>query len=108
MKTKQILLLTLVLAFFNGVNSQQIDYNAKAIKLIPEKSFLSNVDWKALFYDDTKKNIPALVGINKQIAIAPDESVFVLDRMNYSITIPQQMILISFPLLFEDREYLQW
>ncbi|MCD4664054.1 MAG: hypothetical protein K8R68_02210, partial [Bacteroidales bacterium] len=86
MKTKRILLLGLVLAFFNVVNSQQIDFNAKTIKLVPEKSFLPDADWKALFYDDTKKNVPSRVGINKEVIIAPDESVFISDRMNYTIT----------------------
>ena len=86
MKKKQILLLSISLWFFNCVYSQQIDYNADAIKLIPEESFLSNADWNTLFFDKSKKNVPSKVGINKQVRIAPDESVFISDRSNFTIT----------------------
>ena len=44
MKKKQILLLSIAIWFFSCAYSQQIDYNADAIKLIHEESFLFNAD----------------------------------------------------------------
>lgn len=86
MKTKRILMLCFVLAFFGELNAQPIDYTAKTIKLIPDKSFLPNADWKGLFYDETKNDIPVKVGIKKVVKIAPDGSIFISDRMSYTIT----------------------
>lgn len=85
METKRILILCLVLAFFGKMNAQQIDYSAETIKLIPDASYLPNADWKALFFDETKNDIPSKVGINKQVAFSPDGSIFICDRMDYSI-----------------------
>lgn len=85
MKTQRILILCLVLAFFGKLGAQQIDYSSEIIKLIPDVSFLPDADWKGLFYDEAKKDIPAKVGINKQVKMASDGSIFICDRMDYSI-----------------------
>jgi hypothetical protein len=86
MKTnKMIVTIMLVLIYLFG-SAQEINYNAKTIKLIPDNSFLYNADWETLFYDKTQKDIPGKVGINKEFVVATDESVFILDRMKYSIT----------------------
>ncbi len=86
MKTKRILVLCLVLAFIGKLNAQQLDYSAQTIKLIPDKTFLANTDWKSVFYDETKKDIPSKVGINKVVKVAPDGSIFISDRMKFTIT----------------------
>lgn len=86
MKTnKMIFTITLVLIYLVG-SAQEINYNVKTIKLIPDNSFLVNADWETLFYDKTQKDMPGKVGINKKFVVATDESVFILDRMKYSIT----------------------
>ena len=86
MKTnKMIVTIMLVLIYLSG-SAQEINYNVKTIKLIPDNSFLVNADWETLFYDKTQKDIPGKVGINKEFVVATDESVFILDRMKYSIT----------------------
>lgn len=79
-------MLCLVLAFFGELYAQPIDYSAKIINLIPDKSFLPNADWKGLFYDESKKDIPTKVGINKVVKVAPDGSIFISDRMSYTIS----------------------
>jgi len=86
MKTKRILFFCLMLALLSNTNAQQIDYSTKTIQLIPDESFLSNADWKELFYDEAQKDIPAKVGINKQVKIAHDGNIFISDRMSYTIT----------------------
>jgi hypothetical protein len=85
MKTnKMIVTIMLVLIYLFG-SAQEINYNVKTIKLIPDNSFLNNADWET-FYDKTQKDIPGKVGINKKFIVATDESVFILDRMKYTIT----------------------
>jgi len=86
MNTNWILTLAFVFAIIISGNSQQLNFNAKAIKLIPENSFLPNADWESLFYDKAKTNVPSRVGINKQVRIAPDGSVFISDRRTFTIT----------------------
>ncbi len=67
--------------------AQQINYSAESVKLIPETSFLSNADWKMLFYDESQSNVAGRIGLNKQIAVGPDERVYISDRSNFTITI---------------------
>lgn len=85
MKTKRILLLCVLLAFFGKVYAQEINYTANTIKLIPDKTYLPNADWKALFFDETKNDIPSKVGINKQVAFGPEGNIFICNRMDYSV-----------------------
>ncbi len=67
--------------------AQQINYSAGPVKLIPETSFLSNADWKTLFYDESQSHVADRVGLNKQIAVGPDERVYISDRSNFTISI---------------------
>lgn len=67
--------------------SQQINYNAGTLTLVPEASFLPNADWKTLFQDETLTNAAEKAGLMKQVIVGPDEQVFISDRNNFSITI---------------------
>jgi len=81
---------SILVSFFLMISfgmAQQINYNAKAVKLIPEKSFLPHADWEALFYDDTKSTLAGKVGLNKQLMVGPDERVYISDRSNFTISI---------------------
>lgn len=80
------LIISLLFTLTLNLAAQQIDFTSKTIKLIPEKSYMTNADWKAIFYNDSKKDVPTKVGLNKQVRIAPDGSVFISDRSNFTIT----------------------
>lgn len=87
MKTKTMsITISLFLMISIGM-AQQINYSAKSVKLIPETSFLSNADWKTLFYNDTKKSTLEKVGLNKQVVVGPDERIYISDRSNFTISI---------------------
>jgi hypothetical protein len=86
MKTKRIIIACLLLAFTVNLKAQKIDYRSKIVKLIPESSYLPEADWNALFYDESQKDIPSKVGLNKQIRIVHDGSVFISDRSKFTIT----------------------
>ncbi len=76
---------TLLLATYSP--AQQINYSAPVNKLVPETSFMQNADWKQIFYDASKTTEAERKGLTKEIAIGPDERVFVSDHLNYSISI---------------------
>lgn len=86
MKTKRAFIICILCSLFGNLLAQQIDFTSKTIKLIPEKSYMTNADWKTIFYDDSENDIPTKVGLNKQVRIASDGSVFISDRSKYTIT----------------------
>jgi len=86
MKTKRILILSILVSLFGNIYAQQMDFTSKTIKLIPENTYMANADWEAIFFDESKKDVPTKVGLNKQVRIAPDGSVFISDRSNFTIT----------------------
>lgn len=86
MKTKTIIFSLLLLLAALPLFSQPIDYEAKTQTLIPVESFLSQADWVSLFYDDTKSDDVSRVGVRKRVVVAPDESIFISDRYNFTIT----------------------
>lgn len=67
--------------------TQPVNYNAGALKLVPDASFLQDADWKALFKDETQTNAAEKTGLQKQVLVGPDEQVFISDRNNFTITI---------------------
>ena len=87
MKTKITCVLISLFLIVALATAQQTDYTAGDVKLIPETSFLSDADWKAIFYDDTQKSAVKKVGLNKQVVVGPDERVYVSDRSNFTISI---------------------
>lgn len=87
MKTTKTGLTVLLFMMLSAAFSQSVNYNLKKIQLIPETSYLSNADWKALFYDTTENNAPDRVGLNKQVVIGPDERVYISNRSNFTISI---------------------
>jgi hypothetical protein len=87
MKAK-ILSMTISLFLMISIGwAQPINYNASALKLVPETSFLHNADWKTLFQDETKTNAAEKAGLMKQIIVGPDEQIFISDRSAFTITI---------------------
>lgn len=86
MKTKRTFIICILCSLLGNLFAQQIDFTSKTIKLIPEQSFLANADWKAIFYDESEKDVPTKVGLNKQVRIAKDGSVFISDRSKFTIT----------------------
>jgi len=87
MKTKRIIILSLLVFSFTLNYSQKMNYSAKTQKLIPEANFLPNADWGAIFYDASQSDTPSRVGVSKPVAIASDERIFISDRYNNTITI---------------------
>jgi hypothetical protein len=67
--------------------AQPINFNASALKLVPETSFLPNADWKTLFQDNTKTNAAEKAGLMKQVIVGPEEQIFISDRNTFTITI---------------------
>jgi len=67
--------------------AQSINFNAGALKLVPETTFLPNADWKTLFQDETKTNAAEKAGLMKQVIIGPNEQIFISDRSAFTITI---------------------
>jgi hypothetical protein len=67
--------------------AQPINFNASALKLVPETSFLPNADWKTLFQDETKTNAAEKAGLMKQVIVGPEEQIFISDRNTFTITI---------------------
>lgn len=87
MKTKTLSVLITFFLIVNLLSAQNIDYKAATIQLIPETTFLANADWESLFYDASKTNAVEKAGLNKQIAIGPNERVYISDRSKFTITI---------------------
>nr|NQU93399.1 6-bladed beta-propeller [Bacteroidota bacterium] len=87
MKTHSIYLTIVLFLIFNVSHAQQIDYNAPAVQLIPDASFLPDADWEKLFYDDTQTNSADRIGINKQFTIGAEEKIYISDRYNFTISI---------------------
>ena len=75
MKTRRIIILTLLIISFSAIYAQKMNYSAKTQKLIPEVNFLPNADWESR------------VGISKPIAIGSNERVFISDRYKNTISI---------------------
>ena len=86
MKTKRTFIICILCSLLGNLFAQQIDFTSKTIKLIPEKSYLATADWKTIFYDESEQDVPTKVGLNKQVRIARDGSVFISDRSKFSIT----------------------
>jgi len=69
--------------------SQQLSslYKSGEIKLIPDAEYAKNTDWNKLFTDYKKINWgEKIFGINKQIVIAPDGSIFMSLHTHHSIS----------------------
>lgn len=86
MKMKRTFIICFLCSLLGNLSAQQIDFTSKTVKLIPEKSYMANADWKTIFYDESEQDVPTKVGLNKQVRIASDGSVFISDRSNYTIT----------------------
>lgn len=87
MKTSRTGLTILLFLMLSTAFTQSVNYNAKTIQLIPETSYLPNADWESLFYDPSKTNAAEKAGLDKQVAIGPDERVYISDRSNFTISI---------------------
>lgn len=75
----------LCFVYVANANSQNINYNSSAIILVPDESFLPNANWEKLLYGNTNELF--INGNMKiQIAVAPDQSIFICDRADYSIS----------------------
>lgn len=84
---KTILSIITVILFTGAITSQTIDYNAGTIHLIPDKTFLPDADWNALFYDWKTANEKNGTGFHRDFTIAPDGRVIISNRSNYSVYI---------------------
>ncbi|MDD4741169.1 MAG: hypothetical protein PHY20_06350 [Bacteroidales bacterium] len=87
MKTKITVSLIILLAIATAGLAQKISYNAKAVKLVPESTFLPNADWGSLFYDASQSDAARRIGVMNEVAIGPQEQVYVCNRGNYTIQI---------------------
>ena len=87
MKTKILSIAVLSFLMISTGMAQSISYNAKIVNLLPETSFLPNADWQSLFYDASENDAADRVGLNKQVAVGPDERIYISDRSNFTITI---------------------
>jgi hypothetical protein len=87
MKTKIIASLIILLAIATAGLAQKISYNAKAVKLVPESTYLPNADWGSLFYDASQSDAASRIGVMNEVAIGPQEQVYVCNRGNYTIQI---------------------
>lgn len=85
MKTKFFIFI-LLLAFSFASYAQELNFKSKTQLLIPEKEYLPDANWEKLFYDDSQSNAASRVGLNKQVVFARDGSIFISDRMKYSVT----------------------
>ncbi len=96
MRTRRILLFSVLLPASLTLAAQKPDYSAKVQRLVPEASFLPQADWETLFYDPSQQDVATRVGIKKRVVIAPDESIFVNNRYKYNITkINKQGIIVK-------------
>lgn len=87
MNTKILSAFIFALLFTTDTPAQQINYSAPVNKLVPETSFMQNADWKQMFYDASGTTEAQRKGLEKEIAIGPDERVFVSDHLKFSISI---------------------
>ena len=90
MKTKILASLIILLAIATAGLAQKTSYNAAAVKLIPEASFLPNADWGSLFYDASQSDAASRIGVMNEVAIGPQEQVYVCNRGKYTIQILDQ------------------
>jgi len=87
MKTKITASLIILLAIATAGLAQKNSYNAAAVKLIPDTSFMPNADWGALFYDASHSDAASRLGVMNETAIGPQEQVVVCNRGNYTIQV---------------------
>jgi hypothetical protein len=87
MRTKTLSMLMSLFLIISISFAQQINYDAVSVNLVPENSFLTNADWKAIFYDEKQNNLAEKIGLDKQVVVGPDEKVYISDRSNFTITI---------------------
>ncbi len=87
MKAKTLIMTILLILMITIGWTQPVNYNAGILKLVPETSFLSNADWKALFHDESQTNAAEKAGLMKQVLVGPDEQIFISDRNTFTITI---------------------
>lgn len=81
----KFILVFLCFLFVVKANSQNINYNSSAIRLVPDESFLPDANWEKLFYENSS-DIFIYGNMKKQIAVAPDESIFICNSEDYSIS----------------------
>lgn len=86
MKTKPFIILLILSCSLSLTIAQELNFKSKTQMLIPEKEYLANANWEELFYDGSQTNSASRVGLNKQVVFARDGSVFISDRMKYTIS----------------------
>jgi len=79
------LLLTAMILFTANAQNLQTVYKQDVIKLKAVESYANN-DWDKVFYDYNAQEYGTKSGKMKQLAIAPDGSVFMTNKFRYSIS----------------------
>lgn len=81
-------LFILSLFIYATLSSQQLSsvYKAAEIKLVPDAQYAKDNNWNKLFPDYNQKSGSKTIGMNKQIVVAPDGSVFMSHSTRHSIS----------------------
>lgn len=87
MKTKMFIMLIALLGFWFAARTQQNNYSAKTIKLIPETNFLPQADWENLFFDASQSDDVQRFGVMNEFVVGPQEQIIVCNRGKYMLSI---------------------
>ncbi len=90
MKSTTLAIFIILMLTCTNLFSQQLDFKAESIRLIPDETFLKDADWEKIFHNDHAFKPAGFTGLNKQIKIGLNGRVYVSDRYTYSISIYDQ------------------
>lgn len=86
MKTLTVLVIIIGFALQSNGQSLLDIYKTGTLKLEQEDAYATGEDWNKIFFDYKKGASGSFIGLQKDIAVAPDGSVFVGSSSSYSIS----------------------